>query len=440
MATEHQDLVRKSIELYYDRQAEQEWERLERHRTEFAVTMRALREHLPPPPARVLDCGGGPGRYAIELAQAGYTVTLFDLSSENLQVAEVKAAEAGVTLAGYQQGTAIDLSRFPHTSFDAVLLMGPLYHLLKEENRRQALAEAYRVLKPGGLLFAAFISRYAGLRYAAAHEPTWLLEQTELLESILDTGVLPPRGEDGQAFVAHFAHPNEVGPLCRQAGFEVQVVLGVEGLVSMIEDGVNVLSGEAWDAWLNLNHRVAADSSIHGCVEHLLVVAHKPRWRTVLRQIARQLEEAGVPYKVVGGTSVALHGVPVPVKDLDLETDADGAYRFQELFASCTVESVTLSETESYRSHFGRFDFDGVTVEVMGDLHRREAGDWVPTATATESVVDLAGVPVRVSWLEEEMLAYIRRGRLDRAALCLSHCDHGRLLALLRGAQAMGVL
>jgi ubiquinone/menaquinone biosynthesis C-methylase UbiE len=440
LATEHQDLARKSVELYYDRQAEREWERLDRHRTEFAVTMRALREHLPLPPAHLLDCGGGPGRYAIELARAGYTVTLFDLSSENLQLAEMKAAEAGVTLAGHEQGTATDLSRFPDASFDAVLLMGPLYHLLEEGDRRQALAEAYRVLKPGGLLFAAFIARYAGLRYAAAHEPTWPLEQPALLESILDTGVLPPREEDGRVFVAHFAHPNEVGPLCRQAGFEVQVVLGVEGLVSMIEDEVNALSGEAWDTWVNLNYRVAADSSIHGCVEHLLVVAHKPRWRAVLCQIARQLEEAGVPYKVVGGTSAALHGVPVPVKDLDLETDADGACRFQDLFTSYAVEPVTLSETESYRSHFGRFDFDGVTVEVMGDLHRREAGDWVPTATATESVVYLDGVPVRVSWLEEEVLAYIRRGRLDRAALCLSHCDHGRLMALLRGDRTTSVL
>jgi len=208
----------------------------------------------------------------------------------------------------------------------------------------------------------------------------------------------------------------------------------------MIEEEINALSGAAWDALVDLNYRVAADPSIHGCVEHLLAIAHKPRWRMVLRQIARRLDEAGVPYKVVGGTAVALHGVPVPVKDIDIETDAAGAYRFQSLFAGHVVQPVTLRETESYRSHFGRFDFDSVMVEVMGDLQRREAGAWVPTATATESMVDLDSVPVRVSWLEEEMLAYIRRGRLDRAALCLSHCDHGRLLALLRGDRTTSVL
>jgi hypothetical protein len=76
--------------------------------------------------------------------------------------------------------------------------------------------------------------------------------------------------------VAYFAHPIEVAPCCREAGLEVETVLGVEGLVSMIEEGVNALQGEAWEAWVDLNYRVASDPSIHGCVEHLLVVAARP--------------------------------------------------------------------------------------------------------------------------------------------------------------------
>lgn len=439
MAPVHSDSVGKSIERYYDQQPDYEWERIERHRTEFAVTMGALAEHLPPPPAQVLDCGGGPGRYAIELARRGYQVALFDLSAASLQLAREKAAEAGITLANYEQGTATDLSRFPDDAFDAVLLMGPLYHLLEEKDRQQALAEARRVLKPGGCLFAAFISRYAVLRWAAVHELTWPLEQAERLETLLTTGVLLPGGEEDIEFIAHFAHPTEVVPLCRSVGFEVVTVLGLEGLVSMIEDGVNALSGEAWDAWVDLNCRVATDPSIHGGVEHLLVVTRKPRWRAVLRQIAHQLKEAGVDYKVVGGTSTALHGVPVAVRDIDIETDAEGAYRFQALFADHAVEPVALRKSETYRSYFGRFDF-GVTIEVMGDLHRREGEQWVPTSVTTEATADLDGVSVRASWLEEETLAYIRRRRLDRAALCLPYCDPDRLLSLLRGELVAGVL
>jgi ubiquinone/menaquinone biosynthesis C-methylase UbiE len=434
------EAVKKSVENLYNQGPQREWERMERHRTEFAVTQRALAEHLPPPPARVLDCGGGPGRYAIELTRRGYDVTLFDLSSGCLRLAVKKAREAGVTLVAYEQGTATDLSRFPNEAFDAVLLMGPLYHLLEQAERARALSEARRVLKSGGMLFAAFISRYAPIRYAAAQEPDWPLEQPDQLETILSSGCLPPRGESDDKFVAHFAHPSEVVPLCQRAGLEVLTVLGVEGMVSMMDEKVNALSGAAWEAWVDLNHRLAPDPSIHGCVEHLLVVAHKPRWPAVLRHIAHRLEGAGVAYKVVGGAAAALNGVPLPVKDLDIETGAEGAYQFQDLFPGHVVEAVTLRTSEVYRSHLGRFHFDGVKVEVIGDLQRREGGCWVPSAARTETTVDLDGVPVRVSWLEEETLAYVRRGRLERAAQCLSHCDQGRLLALLRGEQDVGVL
>jgi len=428
------------IERLYDGQPQREWERAERHRTEFAVTLRALEKHLPPPPARVLDCGGGPGRYAIELARQGYEVTLFDSSSECLQMAGEKTQEAGVTITAYEHGTATDLSRFPDESFDAVLLMGPLYHLLEEAERLRALVEAQRVLKPGGPILAAFITRYAPIRYVAAHEPAYPLEQPELLEMMLNTGRLPPHGENSSAFVAYFAHPSEVVPLCQQAGFEVRAVLGVEGVVSMIEDGVNALSGAAWEAWVDLNHRLAEDPSLHGGVEHLLVVAHKPRWRAVLRQIVQRLQQAGVAYKVVGGASAALGGVPLPVKDIDVETDVESAYRFQSLFPDQVVDPVSLRASELYRSHLGRFDFEGLLVEVMGDLHRRQGERWVPTAAQSETTVDLEGVPARTSWLEEETLAYMRRGRLERAAQCLPHCDQGRLLSLLRGEQATSVL
>ncbi len=210
------------------------------------------------------------------MARLGYDVTLFDLSAANLALARAKVEQAGVTLSAYERGTATDLSRFDDGAFDVLLLMGPLYHLLKLEERVQALAEAKRVLKPGGHFFVTFISRYAALRYAAADEPNWPLEQPEAFESVLKTGIMPPRDEDSLDFIGYFAHPTEVVPLCESAGFEIVTVLGVEGLVSRIESQINTLSGEIWELWVDLNYRVASDPCIHGCVEHLLVVARKP--------------------------------------------------------------------------------------------------------------------------------------------------------------------
>ena len=425
----------------YDADPEREWTRMDRHRTEFHITLAALAEHLPPPPAAVLDCGGGPGRYAIDLARQGYRVTLFDLSAGNLALARAKAAEAGITLAGFEQGTALDLSRLGAESFDAVLLMGPLYHLLERAERQQALAEAYRVLRPGGPLFAAFIARFAAHRDCAGRYPDRLLAEADVYAEILRSGRLPPTPDAPEAFSAYFARPEEAESLIWGAGFELATLLGVEGFVSVVEnDGVNTLNGPAWEAWCEANWQVAADPLIFGAVEHLLAVAHKPRWRRVLADLARQLDAAGVRFVVSGGAALALHGIPRAVRDLDILTDVAGAYRVQELLAEHTTQPMRYQESVNYRSHFGRYEIDGVPVDVMADLEWREDERWLPITAETEMMVTVEGVSVRVPWAEEEWLANIRRGRLERAAQILPYLDRGRLLALLRAEVKAGMI
>lgn len=426
--------VSEHVAAMYDANLEREWARMDRHRTEFHITLRALAEHLPPPPAAVLDCGGGPGRYAIELARQGYRVTLFDLSAGNLALARAKAAEAGVTLAGCEQGTALDLGRFGAERFDAVLLMGPLYHLLEAAERQQALAEAHRVLRPGGPLFAAFISRFAAHRDCAGRYPDRLHAEADVYAEILRSGRLLPTPGAPEAFSAYFARPEEAESLIWGAGFELATLLGVEGFVSVVEnDGVNMLTGPAWEAWCAANWQVAADPLIFGAVEHLVAVAHKPRWRRVLADIARQLDAAGVRFVVSGGAAFALHGIRCAVRDIDILTDLEGAYRADALFAGHATLPMGYRESPDYRSHFGRYDFDGLPVEVMADLKWREGERWLPIRANTEAVLCVEGAAVCVPWAEEEWLANIRRGRLMRAAQILPHLDRSRLLALLRG-------
>lgn len=259
---------------FYDVDPLYEWSRLDRHRTEFAVTLRAMDEYLPPSPARVLDAGGGPGRYAFELAQRGYAVTLFDLSAGLLDFARGKAAEIGITLADIVQGSATDLSAFAANSFDAVLLMGPLYHLLEAADRETAVREASRVLKPGGVILAAFITRYAPIRNLVAVDPASLAERRHVYERILETGRYIKGADDG--FIdAYFAHPTDIPPLMAGAGFTQQGLIACEGVVSMIEAEVNQLTGEVWEQWVDLNYRLGKDPSIHGAVEHLLYVGQK---------------------------------------------------------------------------------------------------------------------------------------------------------------------
>lgn len=263
------------VRAYYDQSAEYEWGRLERHRMEFAVTMRAMQQYLPAPPAAALDIGGGPGRYSIALAKHGYRMTLLDLSPNLLAFARMKAAEMGVELAGVMQGTALDLAPLPDSSFDAVLLMGPLYHLLKAEEREQSVREAFRVLRPGGICLASFISRYSVFRNAAKYEPEWLIRRREQAQEILASGTSVV-GENSGFTDAHFIHPTDVKPLLEGAGFESLDLIGVEALVDMIEEKVNELTGENWEAWVDLSYRAGRDPCLMGASSHLLWVGRKP--------------------------------------------------------------------------------------------------------------------------------------------------------------------
>jgi S-adenosylmethionine-dependent methyltransferase len=439
-ADSEQSAVERAVKALYNSDPEREWLRSQRHRTEFAVTERALSDTLPPPPARILDCGGGPGHYAIALSKQGYKVTLFDLSSDVLAYAQCRAEEAQVTLQSVEQGSATDLSRFEDDAFDAVLLMGPLYHLLKEEERLQALREAYRVVKPGAPVFVAFIARYAGHRDAAAHYPENACKNPALYDTIARTGLLPPRADERVGFVAYFAHPDEIKPLCKLAGFEVRCLLGLEGVVSVHEDKINTLQGDAWQQWVDMNYEIAHDPAILGGVEHILAVCIKPRWKSVLKEMAETLKENNITFTVVGGTSLALRGFDVPVRDLDLEMSVQDTFRFEEIYHDHSVDGVNLRENHQWRSHIGRFVIDGVNVEVMGGLCRRVGQNWVPSFLFTRSSVDLDGVSIPVLELEEEALAYLRRGRLNRVSLALPLCKADRLLELLRDAVAKNML
>lgn len=265
----------KKVERYYDERVQGEWERLERHRTEFAVTMRVMEEYLPEPPCSVLDVGGGPGRYAIALAEKGYEVTLVELSACCLEFAEAKAKEAGVKLAGYVHADATNLGQFKDESCDAVLLMGLLYHLIKRAKREKALFESRRVLKQGGYLFASFITRYAPIRAAGKAEPAWIFTKRRRFEKLFATGIHEPRGEKGRFTDAYFAHPSEIRPFVEHAGFQILDLVSAEGIVALIEEKVNELTGDLWEAWVDLNYRLGKDPCIHGAAEHLLYVGRK---------------------------------------------------------------------------------------------------------------------------------------------------------------------
>jgi len=262
-----------SVESFYDNNTQSEWERFVRHPTEFAVTKRALAEFLPPPPARILDCGGGPGRYALHLAQQGYEITLLDLSSANLAFARQKAQENQTQITAYVHGNALNLSAFKDASFDAVLLLGPLYHLLKAQDRDQAVCEALRVLVPGKPLFAGFITIYAPLRDAIAKG--YLKDYSDKPELARQTLEIQTTKPDPSFTDAWFARPADISPWMESLGLQTRVLLATEGLTAGHEQHMNVLDPNAFEFWADLNYRLAHDPCLWGTADHLLYIGSK---------------------------------------------------------------------------------------------------------------------------------------------------------------------
>ncbi|HEY41189.1 MAG TPA: class I SAM-dependent methyltransferase [Dehalococcoidia bacterium] len=138
------------IQSYYDAAVEQEDDRLERHQLERDITWRYLEKYLPPS-GSVLDIGTGAGAYTLELARRGYTVTAVDISSKLIELCKQRVSDAGLEKSvRFIVADARDLSDVKDDNFDAVLLMGPLYHLVLEEDRKIVLKEALNKLKPRG--------------------------------------------------------------------------------------------------------------------------------------------------------------------------------------------------------------------------------------------------------------------------------------------------
>jgi SAM-dependent methyltransferase len=236
-----------------------------------------IKRFLPPPPATILDIGGGPGAYACWLARCGYCVHLIDIVKLHVDLAlKASAAQPDAPLAGAAVGDARSLN-WPDASVDGVVLFGPMYHLTDRRGRLRALREAGRVMRKGGVLLAAGISRYAsvldGLRSGFLVDPVF----AEIVERDLKDGQhRNPTGRPEYFTDTFFHHPDELEAEVIEAGFQSAGVYGVEGPCWLLHD---------FDEWWNDHERQARllhiagvlerEPSLMGLSAHLIAVGRK---------------------------------------------------------------------------------------------------------------------------------------------------------------------
>lgn len=231
---------------------------------EFLTTMRYI-ERFIRPGDRVLEIGAGTGRYSHALARQGYAVDAVELVEHNIEVFRQNTLpEENVRIV---QGNALDLSAFPDRTYDIVLLLGPLYHLYNDEDKRQALREAIRVTKKGGVVFAAYvISDGCLLEMAFRHH------KIDVAQYIKD-GLL-----DGETFAAK-SEPKDLFELVRKEDVDALMkafpvtrlhYVATDGCAPLLREEIDAMDDEAFQLYLRYHFATCEREDMLGVSNHVV--------------------------------------------------------------------------------------------------------------------------------------------------------------------------
>lgn len=269
-----------SVKEYYSKSGTGEWERLVKdpyHQLEFETTMHFLRKYLPGE-GLILDAGGGPGRYTIELAKIGYNVVLLDLTPELLEIAKRRIKKVGVQRNVKQiiEGSIDDLSIFESSSFDGVICLGGvLSHIVDKKKRERAIDELIRVAKKNAPIFISVIGRLAVLMGQLVDFPDSIKSRPDIFVKIGESGNYS--GELGFA-PAHFYLPEELKEELDKRDIEVLGMVGLEGLASTHREELNNFYSnyqEVWGLWWETHLKTCAHPSVVGISEHFMIICRK---------------------------------------------------------------------------------------------------------------------------------------------------------------------
>jgi SAM-dependent methyltransferase len=263
-------MLEREILRYYD--AGQEAGRLDTtfSRWEKVRTLDLMNRFLPPAPVVILDVGAGAGAYAFPLAEKGYLVDLIDPVPLHIEQARQQAAMTARPPRSFQLGDARSISA-DDLSADAVLFFGPLYHLTDRNDRITAIREARRVLRPGGILLAVAISRFAsaldGIGRRLIRDPQFL----QIVEQDLTTGQhRNPTGSLDYFTTAFFHHPDEFKSELIDGGFPLPTLFAIEGPLWNVPEPETAEERERLMATMRM---LECEPTLIGSSAHIMAIA-----------------------------------------------------------------------------------------------------------------------------------------------------------------------
>ena len=240
---------------------------------ETALALRIMRSHLPSPPARIYDIGGGNGYFAFALSDIGYEVSLSDLTPALIMDARVRDAERGSVLRDATVADARSLP-YPDESGDAALYFGPFYGLPDQQERHIALRELARVLRPGAVVMVDSLTTIGTLRGLAIADPGVIARVD--VDRLLSTGVVVGDGLPA-FFQGHVStHPEDASAELAGAGFEVVETIGIDGPHPYVQPRLRDCPQAVVDAWADLALQIGRDPRNWNSANHVVHVARRP--------------------------------------------------------------------------------------------------------------------------------------------------------------------
>lgn len=266
------------IQKFYNSDPQKEWNRLSNpfQIVEFLSTLHLIEKYFPAS-GHLCDIGSGPGRYSVELLKRGYKVSMLDYSNELLELARLILKRENLHAEQIVHASAVHMPQFASNSFEGGLLFGPLYHLLKKEERLQTLHEFRRILKKGAIGIASYINSWGVIKSGINDFPDKYRDSNNL--KLLLGEILYDNSQGGGFTESYWTTPPVALEEVKEAGFEVISYSGAEGFVSGMEPLIANLSKvdpEAYQSIIKFSAEHSELPQYRDTTEHIHIVIKKP--------------------------------------------------------------------------------------------------------------------------------------------------------------------
>lgn len=237
------------------------------HSIEFLTTTKYLDRYIAKGD-KVLEVGAATGRYSFYFAENGCDVTALELSEKHVEIMKSKLYDTSLNMKAVQ-GNALDLSEFEDKTFDALLCLGPIYHLTREEDRIKCIKECLRVLKTGGFIAVAYISKFAHFADMVKRNKEDINDVG--LQNIVKTGV---ESNDPDACF-YFSTYNDIEKLMADNEIKKTIHIATDGIADMLRASINSLTNEEFDLWMQYHLDTCENTNLIGYSKHCLYIGRK---------------------------------------------------------------------------------------------------------------------------------------------------------------------